>query len=234
MLSVADVHVDLGRVHALRGVSLTVRERTIFTVLGANGAGKTTLLRAVMGLERLRSGAIYFAGASLDTLPAFERARRGIVLVPSGRRLFADFTVRENLIIGAFRRTDRGDVERDLAAICDTFPPLAARYRQRAKNLSGGEGQMLAIGRALMARPRLILLDEPSMGLMPNLVTEIFDILRQIPERGVTALLAEQNAKQALAVSDRVAVLETGRVVLDGGASEIANDPRIREAYLGG
>ncbi|HEX9465452.1 MAG TPA: ABC transporter ATP-binding protein [Alphaproteobacteria bacterium] len=233
MLEIRDLHVAYGHVRALSGVSLTVPAGSVFAVLGANGAGKTTLLRSILGLVSA-SGTIRFAESDLATVPTFERIRRGIALVPEGRRLFPDFTVEENLRIGAFNRTDRAEVERDIDDLCDMFPVLRSRYRQSARTLSGGEGQMLAIGRALLSRPRLLLLDEPSVGLMPIAVAEIFRMIGEVPrQRGITVLLVEQNARKALAIADRAAVLELGQLVFQGDAAGVAADPRIQEAYLG-
>ena len=202
-------------------------------MLGANGAGKTTLLRSIIGLAGQKS-TIRLDGRPIGGLPAFARARLGIALVPEGRRLFPEFSVGENLRIGALQRKDRIEVEHDFERVVSLFHVLRERYHQRASTLSGGEGQMLAIGRALMARPKILLLDEPSMGLMPKAVSQIFRIIRSIPRENVTVLLVEQNARKALAIADRVAVLELGRVVVDGAVAELREDPRIRAAYLGG
>lgn len=233
MLKLANVDVHYGHVQALKGVSLSVPSGGIFAVLGANGAGKTTLIRTVMGLTP-HEGVVEFDGRPVSRVATHERVALGIALVPEGRRLFPQFTVRENLMIGAFLRRDPREVEQSLEAVCETFPILRARGRQLAGTLSGGEGQMLAIGRALMAKPRLLLMDEPSVGLMPKAVAEIFSMIRGIPSRGVTVLLVEQNAKKALAVADRVAVLELGRIALEGDVEQLRDDPRIKDAYLGG
>jgi branched-chain amino acid transport system ATP-binding protein len=233
MLEIRDAHVRYGHFSALKGVSLAIERGEIFAVLGANGAGKTTLLRAILGLADAQ-GTFRFDGKDISRVPVAERVRLGIALVPEGRRLFPEFTVAENLRIGAFNRTDRDGIERDIDEICETFPVLKERYGQQARTLSGGEGQMLAIGRAVMARPRLLLLDEPSVGLMPRAVSEIFRMIAAIPEtKGITVLLVEQNTKRALAVADRAAVLEMGRVALAGDVEAVASDHRVKEAYLG-
>ena len=234
MLRLADVSVQYGHIQALTSISLDVSTGGIFAVLGANGAGKTTLLRSVVGLAP-SEGRIEFNGSDIGSLPTFRRVQQGIALVPEGRRLFPEFTVAENLRIGAFRRDDRAGIVADIERICGIFPILKTRYHQKAKTLSGGEGQMLAIGRALMSRPKLLLLDEPSVGLMPIAVTEIFTMIREIPKNsGVTVLLVEQNAQKALAIADEVAVLELGHLVLRGKTDEVLANPRIKEAYLGG
>jgi len=234
MIELDGICVNFGKVSALSGISLAVKPGQIYAVLGANGAGKTTLLRSILGLNRAK-GTIRFEGADISQLPTLERVRRGIAMVPEGRSLFPDFTVEENLKIGAYNRRDRAEVASDIGEVCEIFPILKDRYRQRSMTLSGGEGQMLAIGRALLARPKLLLLDEPSVGLMPVAVAEIFKMIGAIAaKKAITVLLVEQNAKKALGVADRAAVLELGRVVLEGGVKEIAGDPRVKEAYLGG
>jgi branched-chain amino acid transport system ATP-binding protein len=234
MIEIEDLHVHYGHVHALKSVSLRVAPGQIYAVLGANGAGKTTLLRSILGLTAAK-GAIRFEGVDLMRLPTAQRVRSGIALVPEGRRLFADFTVEENLRIGAFNRRDGGALARDIEELCCLFPILRERYRQRARTLSGGEGQMLAIARALISRPKVLLLDEPSAGLMPIAVAEIFKMVRDIPgKNGITVLLVEQNTKKALAIADRAAVLELGRIVLEGSAAAVAADHRTKEAYLAG
>jgi branched-chain amino acid transport system ATP-binding protein len=233
MIKIRDLHVYYGHVHALNAVSLALSSAQIFAVLGANGAGKTTLLRSILGLSA-STGSIEFEGQDISQLATHERVRRGIALVPEGRRLFPEFTVGENLRIGAFHRRDRGAVAHEIEEMCGLFPILRERFHQQARTLSGGEGQMLAIARALLSRPKLLLLDEPSVGLMPKAVNDIFEMIRDIPRRScVTVLLVEQNTKKALAIADRAAVLELGRVAFTGTASEVASDPRTREAYLG-
>jgi branched-chain amino acid transport system ATP-binding protein len=232
MIELQGITVRYGHIQALNGLSLRIPAGGIFAVLGANGAGKTTLLNSVMGLCG-RDQEIVFFGQSLRRMPTFKRAQLGIAIVPEGRRLFPDFTVGENLRIGAFRRGD-AEIERDLEAALEAFPILKERYNQPARTLSGGEAQVLAIGRALMLRPKLLLLDEPSVGLMPKRVSEIFSMIAQIPARGVTVLIVEQNARKALAIADSVAVLELGSIVLEGSAEQVRDDPRIKAAYLGG
>jgi branched-chain amino acid transport system ATP-binding protein len=234
MLELDDVHVNFGHVQALRSVSIKVPEGCIFAVLGANGAGKTTLLRAILGLNGAKGG-IRFAGMDIGSLATFERVRLGIALVPEGRRLFPEFTVEENLRIGTINRKDQADVRNDIAEIFEIFPILQERYRQQAQTLSGGEGQMLAIARALLSRPRMLLLDEPSAGLMPMAVAETFKNIAQVSkQKGLTVLLVEQNAKKALAIADHAGVLELGRLVFEGPAASVMADGRVKEAYLGG
>jgi len=234
MLELDDIQVNFGHVRALRSVSLTVSEGCIFTVLGANGAGKTTLLRAILGLNGAKGG-IRFAGIDIGKLATFERVRLGIALVPEGRRLFPEFTVEENLRIGAINRNDRGEVRNDTEEICEIFPFLKERHRQQARTLSGGEGQMLAIARALISRPKMLLLDEPSVGLMPLAVAESFrGIARISKKKGLTVLLVEQNAKKALGIAHHAGVLELGRLAFEGPAAALMTDARVKEAYLGG
>ncbi|MFF7458213.1 ABC transporter ATP-binding protein [Kitasatospora sp. NPDC008115] len=231
LLELRGLHVAYGAIEALKGVDLVVREGEVVTLLGANGAGKTTTLQAVSGLLRPRAGEIRFRGARVDGVPPHEVVGLGIGHAPEGRRVFPAMTVRENLDMGAyrFRRTPKEDLDRVLGL----FPVLAERRGQEAGTLSGGEQQMLAIGRALMGRPALLLLDEPSMGLAPLVVTQIFDIVREINGQGTTVLLVEQNAAQALRLADRGYVLETGSIVMSAPAAELLDDPRVRAAYLG-
>jgi branched-chain amino acid transport system ATP-binding protein len=221
-----------GRIEVLHGVSLEVPAGEIVTLVGSNGAGKTTLLRAISGVQPTSGGTIRFVGQPIDRLRAHERVARGIAQVPEGRQVFAPLTVDDNLRLGAITRKDK-DIEADLAETYTTFPALAEKRGQMAGTLSGGQQQMLAIGRALMARPKLILLDEPSMGLAPLLVEQIFSIIGGLKERGLTVLLVEQNANAALAIADRGYVIETGRIVMSGLGRDLLNDPRVRSAYLG-
>ena len=231
LLEVADVEVRYGAIAALKGISFDVREGEIVALLGANGAGKTTTQKTVSGMMRPAKGSISFEGRRIDGIPAHDLIRLGICHVPEGRHVFPRMTVHENLEMGAFRfRTmDRADYER----VLELFPRLRERIKQQAGTLSGGEQQMLAIGRALMGKPRLLLLDEPSMGLAPMIVSQIFDIIREINEGGVTVLLVEQNAAQALSLANRGYVLETGEIVLSGTGRELLADDRVRAAYLG-
>lgn len=233
LLEVCDLHVYYGAIHALKGISFEVEAGEVATLIGANGAGKSTALRTISGLLRPRSGSIRLDGQLLNSLPAERRVRMGLCQAPEGRRVFSGMTVHENLEMGAYTRRDR-EVRHDLERVLETFPRLRERMRQPAGTLSGGEQQMLAIGRALMGRPRVLLLDEPSLGLAPFLVQEIFRIIREINEQGTTVLLVEQNAHMALAAARRGYVLETGRVVLAGAGSELLESPQVKEAYLGG
>lgn len=222
-----------GAIHALKNVGIRVEEREIVAIIGSNGAGKSTLLRAISGLNRARQGTIVFQGENIEAMPAHEIVKRGISQAPEGRRIFTNMTVMENLLLGAFTRKDSG-VGADLEGVMKRFPRLKERISQSAGTLSGGEQQMLAIGRALMSRPKLLLLDEPSLGLAPNLVSEIFDIVTTINGEGTTVLLVEQNAHRALDIAHRAYVLETGSIVLaDTGKNLLAN-PKVKEAYLGG
>ena len=234
MLEVKDLHVYYGAIHALKGLSLTVRQGEIVTLIGANGAGKSTTLRTVSGLIAPRDGDIAFEGTSIAGHKAHEIVHRGISQVPEGRRIFADMTVMENLELGAFTRSDSGGIAADIDMVFGRFPRLAERRTQLAGTLSGGEQQMLAMGRALMSRPRLLLLDEPSMGLAPLLIKEIFSIIVDINAAGTTVLLVEQNANMALSIAHRAYVLETGRITLSGDAKELAASEDVRKAYLSG
>ena len=233
LLSVKDLNVFYGSIHAVKGVSFEVEEGEIVTLIGANGAGKSTTLNTVAGLLKPRTGIIEFEGESLVGVPAHKMVTKGIALCPEGRRIFQDLTVHENLDMGAFTRTDDEAAEMR-EVVYERFPRLKERRTQRAGTLSGGEQQMLAMGRALMSKPKVMMLDEPSMGLAPILVQEIFDIIKVFNEMGTTVLLVEQNASMALSVADRGYVLETGRVVKTGKGSELLVDDDVRKAYLGG
>ena len=234
MLEVNDINVFYGAIHAIKGISLTVDEGEIVTLIGANGAGKSTTLRTISGLLTPKEGTISFLGEPIAGVPAQEIVRRGISQVPEGRRIFANMTVMENLELGAFTRTDKDGIAQDYEMVFNRFPRLLERKEQAAGTLSGGEQQMLAMGRALMSRPKLLLLDEPSMGLAPLLIREIFNIIVDINQAGTTVLLVEQNANMALSIANRAYVLETGRITLAGDAKELAASEKIRKAYLGG
>ena len=234
LLKVDNIHVYYGAIHAIKGISLEVNQGEIVTLIGANSAGKSTTLRTISGLLKPREGTISFEGESIGGVPAHEIVKRGISQVPEGRRIFADMTVMENLDLGAFTRSDKDGIKADLKAVFERFPRLEERKEQLAGTLSGGEQQMLAMGRALMSRPRLLLLDEPSMGLAPLLIREIFSIIVDINKAGTTVLLVEQNANMALSIAHRAYVLETGRITLSGDARELAASEEVRKAYLGG
>ncbi len=234
MLKIDGLHVYYGAIHAIKGISLEVNQGEIVTLIGANGAGKSTTLRTISGLLKPREGTISFEGESIGGVPAHEIVKRGISQVPEGRRIFADMTVMENLDLGAFTRSDKDGIKADLKTVFERFPRLEERKEQLAGTLSGGEQQMLAMGRALMSRPRLLLLDEPSMGLAPLLIREIFSIIVDINKAGTTVLLVEQNANMALSIAHRAYVLETGRITLSGAAKELAASEEVRKAYLGG
>jgi branched-chain amino acid transport system ATP-binding protein len=233
MLEVNDVHTYYGNIHALKGISLTVDEGEIVTLIGTNGAGKSTTLNTICGLLKPRQGTIRLEGKDIHTLPSHEIVGMGVSQAPEGRRIFARLTVQENLEMGAFLRTDAGGIAEDMERVFTLFPRLEERIKQVGGTLSGGEQQMLAIGRALMARPRLLLLDEPSMGLAPMLVEDIFRTVQAINQEGTTILLVEQNALMALTVAHRGYVLETGRVVLKGTVQELRESPEVQKAYLG-
>ncbi|OQP07675.1 ABC transporter ATP-binding protein [Geobacillus sp. 46C-IIa] len=234
MLKVDQIDVFYGNIHALKGVSLEVNSGEIVTLIGANGAGKTTLLKTISGLLKPKNGDIVYEGASIAGKAAQMIVKQGISHVPEGRRVFANMTVEENLELGAFLRKDKAGIQQDFAKVFELFPRLEERRKQLAGTLSGGEQQMLAIGRALMARPKLLLLDEPSMGLAPLLVKTIFRIIEEINESGTTILLVEQNAHMALSIAARAYVIESGRVVLSGTASELQASEQVKQAYLGG
>ena len=234
ILHVDDLNVYYGSIHAVKGISFDVEEGEIVTLIGANGAGKSTTLNTVAGLLKPREGKVEFEGESLLGIPPHTIVSKGMALCPEGRRVFLQMSVRENLEMGAFTRRDSAEIADSLEMVFDRFPRLKEREGQSAGTLSGGEQQMLAMGRALMSKPRLLMLDEPSMGLAPILVQEIFNIIKSLHETGTTVLLVEQNARMALSVADRAYVLETGRVSMSGDAADLANDDRVKQAYLGG
>ena len=232
MLELQDLHVSYGGIRALKGVSIQVNEGEIVSLIGANGAGKSTTLRAISGLERAQSGKILYNGEDITGKPSKYMVQQGLILVPEGRLIFPDMTVLETLKIGAYLRNDR-DVEADIQRMYALFPRLKERAWQMAGTLSGGEQQMLAVGRALMSKPKLLMMDEPSLGLAPLVVKDIFSIIRTIRDSGVTVLLIEQNANAALKIADRGYVLETGRITLEGSGRELLSNPAVRAAYLG-
>ncbi|MGI6422158.1 MAG: ABC transporter ATP-binding protein [Syntrophomonadaceae bacterium] len=234
MLQVKEIHVYYGAIQALKGVSIEVEQGSIVTLIGANGAGKTSTLKSISGLLKPRQGSIRFQDREISRLAPEKIVELGISQVPEGRRVFPGLTVLENLEMGAYLRKDKKEIQKDLSEIFDRFPRLQERRKQLAGTLSGGEQQMLAIGRALMARPKLMLMDEPSMGLAPLLVKEIFEIIKEINEKGTTILLIEQNANMALSIADRAYVIETGEIVLQGSADELLRSQEVKKAYLGG
>ena len=232
ILKVDNINVYYGSIHAIKGISFEVGEGEVVTLIGANGAGKSTTLNTIAGLLRSKTGSIEFMGQSLARVPSHKIVAKGLALVPEGRRVFLQMTVQENLEMGAFTQKNAG-IAQDLQMVYDLFPRLKERFKQTAGTLSGGEQQMLAMSRAVMSAPKLIMLDEPSMGLSPILVTEIFKIIEKLKEQGVTVLLVEQNAKMALSIADRAYVLETGRIVLEGNARDLLNNDEVKKAYLG-
>ncbi|MDI9481652.1 MAG: ABC transporter ATP-binding protein [Bacillota bacterium] len=234
MLEINNLNVHFGVIHALKGISLKVEEGEIVTLIGANGAGKTTTLRTISGLKKPTSGTIFFNGNDITSASAQDRVRMGISLSPEGRRIFSSLTVLENLELGAYLRRDKAEIKKDISIVYERFPILKDRRKQAAGTLSGGEQQMLAIGRALMSRPKLLCLDEPSMGLAPLLVQEIFDIIRDINQKGTTILLVEQNASMALQIANRAYVMETGTIPLSGTGADLMRSEDIKKAYLGG
>ena len=233
MLEVKDLCVNYGMIKALKGISFEVNEGEVISLIGANGAGKTTTLHTITGILRSKSGSVVFEGNELTKIPAHKIVRLGMAHVPEGRRIFQQLSVLDNLRLGAFIRNDKQGIAEDIEKIYKRFPRLEERQNQISGTLSGGEQQMLAMGRALMSRPRLIVMDEPSMGLSPIMVSEIFKIIEDIRSNGTTVLLVEQNAKKALSISDRAYVLETGNITLTGKASDLINDESVRKAYLG-
>lgn len=233
MLEVKGLQVYYGVIQALKDVSFEVNQGEVIALIGANGAGKTTTLHTVTGLLPSKAGSIMFEGVDITKMPAHKIVEMGIAHVPEGRRVFSQLSVYENLIMGAYTRKDKKEIERNLEKVYQRFPRLRERKTQRAGTLSGGEQQMLAMGRALMSNPKMIVMDEPSMGLSPIFVNEIFDIIEKVSASGTTVLLVEQNAKKALSIADRAYVLETGKIVLSGDANELMNDDSIKKAYLG-
>jgi branched-chain amino acid transport system ATP-binding protein len=233
LLELENMHSYYGHIHALRGISLTVEEGEVVTLIGSNGAGKTTTLRSIHGILPPREGKIIFDGEEIQGAAAHELIGKGIAQSPEGRKIFFRMTVLENLEMGAYHRNDNSEIRQDMDRVFELFPRLKERTRQEAGTMSGGEQQMLAIGRALMSRPKLLLLDEPSMGLAPVLVERIFQIIREINEQGTTILLVEQNANVALEIATRGYVLETGKIVNSASAEKLREDPKVREAYLG-
>jgi branched-chain amino acid transport system ATP-binding protein len=233
MLSIENLHAYYGGIHALDGVSLAVSKGKIATLIGANGAGKSTTLRAISGLVQPGEGKIVFEGADITGMASHEVLNRGVAMVPEGRKVFTNLTVMENLLVGAHTRTDARAVREDLDWVCALFPILSERASQSAGTLSGGEQQMLAVGRALMSRPKLLLMDEPSLGLAPNLVMEVIRTIKRLNEQGMSILLVEQNARAALRIADYAYILETGRIVLEGPGHDLIHNDDVRKAYLG-
>ena len=234
LLEIKDLRVHYGRAEALKGISISVEEGTIVALIGANGAGKTTTLRTISGLKRPTSGEIWFQGKRIDRMQAHHIIKLGIGHIPEGRGVFAPMTVLDNLLMGAYLRKDRDQIDKDIDSIYQHFPILKERSKQGAGSLSGGEQQMLAVGRALMNNPKLLLMDEPSMGLSPILVADVGNIIRDINRTGITIILVEQNARMALELANKAYVLEVGSITLKGDAKELANDERVKKAYLGG
>lgn len=233
LLALDNVQVAYGGIQAVKGISLRVNDGELVTLIGANGAGKSTTLKAISGLHHASAGGIVYDGQDIRSLPSFEIARRGLILVPEGRGVFPALTIEENLAMGAYSRADRSSIAADIEEKFALFPRLKERAKQTAGTLSGGEQQMLAISRALMAKPKLLLLDEPSMGLAPIMVQKIFEVVKDIAQRGVTILLIEQNARLALSISHRGYVMDGGLITLEGESKSLLNDPKVREAYLG-
>lgn len=233
MLEIKDIEVFYGVIQAIKGISFEVNEGEVIALIGANGAGKTTILHTITGLLSPKKGSVIFEGKDITKVPAHKIVSLGMAHVPEGRRVFAELSVYQNLKIGAYTRKDKAEIAQTLEMVYKRFPRLEERKNQLAGTLSGGEQQMLAMGRALMSHPKIIVMDEPSMGLSPILVNEIFDIIQEVSAGGTTVLLVEQNAKKALSIADRAYVLETGKIVLDGDAKELMNDDSIKKAYLG-
>lgn len=233
MLKVTDLQVYYGVIQAIKGLSFQVNEGEVIALIGANGAGKTTILHTITGLVEAKSGTVEFEGKNITKMPGHKIVTLGMAHVPEGRRVFAELSVLENLKMGAYTRKDKNEIAQSLEMVYKRFPRLEERKNQLAGTLSGGEQQMLAMGRALMSHPKIILMDEPSMGLSPIFVNEIFDIIKEVSASGTTVLLVEQNAKKALSIADRAYVLETGKIVLEGDAKELMNDESVKKAYLG-
>lgn len=233
MLTINNLHVSYGGIKALRGINLHIEENKIVTLIGANGAGKSSTLRAIMNLVNKEEGTVIYNDEDLTNLKTMDIVKKGIVLVPEGRRVFANLTVEENLILGAYTRTDKIEINKDMANIYNLFPRLKERSWQKSGTLSGGEQQMLAVGRAMMIRPKVLMMDEPSLGLAPLLVKDIFEIIDELHKQGNTILLVEQNAKKALEIADYGYVLETGSLVIEGKGKDLLNDEKVKEAYLG-
>lgn len=233
MLTIKNLHVSYGGIKALSGINIDIEENKIVTLIGANGAGKSSTLRAIMNLVKKEDGKVEYDGDDLTNLKTMDIVKKGIALSPEGRRVFANLTVEENLILGAYTRRDAAEIKKDINKVYNLFPRLKERSWQKAGTLSGGEQQMLAVGRALMIRPKVLMLDEPSLGLAPLLVKDIFDIIKEIHRQGNTILLVEQNAKKALEIADYAYVLETGSLVLEGPGQELLNDEKVKTAYLG-
>jgi len=233
LLKVEDIHVYYGNIYALKGISIKVNEGEIVTIIGANGAGKSTTLNTIIGLQKAKQGAISFYGKNITNSPPYLAVEKGICLVPEGRRIYPRFTIIENLFMGVFQRKDKNQINKDIEAIFEKFPQLYERRNKLGSTLSGGEQQMLAIGRALVSKPKLLLMDEPSLGLAPILVEEVFGVIKQIKNEGTTILLVEQNALKALKVADRGYVLQTGKIVIQGTSQELLKNEDIKKAYLG-
>ena len=233
MLEIQNLHVSYGGIRALKGITLRVEERWIVSLLGSNGAGKSTTIRAVSGLVPIASGLVQFRGRAINNMPVHEIQKLGLVHVPEGRKIFANLTVRENLLMGAYNNRRKEDVDRTMERVLSIFQPLESRLDQLGGTLSGGEQQMLAISRALMSGPKLLMMDEPSLGLAPLVTAEVFQVIQEIRQEGVTIFLVEQNANAALKIADYALILETGRIVLEGPGNELLNNPEVKRAYLG-
>ncbi|SMF06313.1 ABC transporter ATP-binding protein [Pseudogulbenkiania subflava] len=234
LLDVKNLQVSYGGIHAVKGIDLHIEQGELVTLIGANGAGKTSTLRTLVGMEKKSGGSIVYDGKETAGIPAHNFVRHGLAMVPEGRGIFAKLTVEENLLMGAFYRDDKAAIQNELEHVYELFPRLKERFKQLAGTLSGGEQQMVAMGRAILSKPKLLLLDEPSMGLAPIIVQKIFEIIQMISAQGVTMLLVEQNAKLALEISQRGYVMESGRITMSGPARELLDDERVRNAYLGG